>query len=103
MTHVVAAKDGTDKALEARKIPNCVLVKPSWLIECYWSLTYRDVKPHLLQGVGTTIMQQTSLREKQQHVLPMQVPDNSGDVTDDEDDDDFVAEMEDELMRNLED
>ena len=46
-THLVAAKDGTDKALMARKIVGCHVVKVSWMMECYWSLTRRDEKPHL--------------------------------------------------------
>jgi BRCA1 C Terminus (BRCT) domain len=32
-THVVAAKDGTDKIVAARKVPGCVVVKTAWLME----------------------------------------------------------------------
>lgn len=52
VTHVVAAKDGTDKCLAARSIPGCVLVNASWLVECYWSMTRRDTLPHLLTTDG---------------------------------------------------
>ena len=49
LTHVVAAKDGTEKVLAARrKVAGCVVVKPSWLMECAWTLSKRDVKNHLL-------------------------------------------------------
>ena len=48
MTHVVAARDGTDKIHRARRIPGCVIVKASWLMECVWTITRRDVAPHLL-------------------------------------------------------
>jgi RNA polymerase II subunit A-like phosphatase len=46
-THVVAAKDGTNKILTARRVPGCHIVKPTWLMECVWTLTRRDVRPHL--------------------------------------------------------
>jgi RNA polymerase II subunit A-like phosphatase len=48
VTHVVAAKDGTDKIVAARRVPGCLVVKTSWLMECVWSLTRRDELPHLL-------------------------------------------------------
>ena len=48
ITHVIAAKDGTDKILQARRIPGCAVVRISWLMECYWSITRRDVEPHYL-------------------------------------------------------
>ena len=47
-TYVVAAKDGTDKTLAARRVPGCAVVKTSWLMECVWSMTLRPVQPHLL-------------------------------------------------------
>jgi RNA polymerase II subunit A C-terminal domain phosphatase len=48
-THVVAAKDGTDKILLARKsYPKCAVVSPSWLMECVWSLQHRPEDRHLL-------------------------------------------------------
>jgi len=49
LTHVVAAKDGTEKVVQARRqFPSCAVVKPSWLMECVWSLTKRSVSPHVL-------------------------------------------------------
>ena len=47
-THVVGAKDGTDKTLKGRLVPGCSVVKPSWLMECLWTLTRRDESKHLL-------------------------------------------------------
>ena len=95
VTHVVAAKDGTDKAVAARKIPGCVLVKPSWLVECYWSMTRRDFKPHLM-GKGPDLPSQPSSSHaagasaQQHHQL---------DESDsDSDDDELLAELEDEMM-----
>ncbi|KAL3808139.1 hypothetical protein ACHAXA_005738 [Cyclostephanos tholiformis] len=47
VTHIVAAKDQSEKIKHARKnFPGCVIVHTSWLMECFWSLTRRDVKPH---------------------------------------------------------
>ena len=97
VTHVVAAKDGTDKALAARKIPGCKLVKSGWLMECFWSMTQRDAAPFLLHkvkpGVAKYIVQpvQKILRESN-------IDNSSEGSTNDSDDDDFAAEFESELM-----
>ena len=81
---MVAAKDGTDKALAARKIPGCYLVKPAWLVECYWCVTHRDVKPHLMgQGVGEKPAEQ-----------PKKIDDSD---SSDSDDDELAAELEKEM------
>ena len=48
LTHVIAARDGTDKILRARRIPGCAVVKVTWLMECYWSCTLRDIDSHIL-------------------------------------------------------
>jgi RNA polymerase II subunit A-like phosphatase len=77
VTHVVAQKDGTDKALAARMISRCVLVKPAWLVECFWSMSRRDVKPHLMGADNST------------------APSSESD-----DDDDFAAAFEDEMMNS---
>ena len=98
VTHVVAAKDGTDKALAARKTPGCFLVKPGWLMECYWSMTRREVAPYLM-GKGTGEIPKSLAP----NVLKESNMENSSDGSQDsaeEDDDDFAAEFEDELMNN---
>lgn len=47
VTHVVAKRDHSDKIKRARAdVPGCYIVYPSWLMECYWSITRRDVEPH---------------------------------------------------------
>ena len=58
---MVAARDGTDKIRLARRVPGCNVVKPSWLMECVWTMTRRDVTPHLL---GTPLTA-TVVRESQ--------------------------------------
>lgn len=52
-THVVGAKDGSEKIKAARRIPGCLIVKPSWLMECVWTVTRRDETEHLLGPVPT--------------------------------------------------
>jgi RNA polymerase II subunit A-like phosphatase len=97
VTHVVAAKDGTDKALAARKTPGCSLVKPAWLVECYWSMTRRDVKIHLMgKGEGPD----PSMARKQQQPLTESKVDNSSEGTSgtDSDDDELAAALEEEMM-----
>ena len=109
VTHVVAAKDGTDKCLAARKIPGCVLVKASWLVECFWSMSLCDVTPHLLDartGVEESATSSTTNSTK----LPLQdskVDNFTGTEASDDtsstgslDDDDFAATLEDEMMNS---
>ena len=82
-THVVAARDGTDKVKRARQVRGCCVVHVSWLMECYWSIALRDTKPHLInkpviskkQGSGRIII-------------------SSSDSNEDEDDDDFNLDAE---------
>ena len=52
-SHVVAARDGTDKIKKARQTKGCKVVKVSWLMECFWSMTRRDETPHLIIGTST--------------------------------------------------
>lgn len=95
VTHVVAAKDGTDKALAARRTPGCMLVKSAWLSECYWSLTQRDVNLFLMPK-GTGVAQDQHVQNK--ILKEANVENSSEGSSDDSDDDDFAAEFEDELM-----
>lgn len=91
-THVVASKDGTEKIMMARKIPNCFVVKPSWLMECYWSLSRRSEQAHLL---GPPPLKQWNADDAgQTESLKNSLPSSS----EDEDDDDLAAELERELM-----
>ena len=88
VTHVVAAKDGTDKALSARKIPGCRLVKSAWLMECFWNMDHCDATPFLMHQVTPGVARGKS-------VTGISNVENS---SDDDDDDDFAAEFESELM-----
>lgn len=96
VTHVVASKDGTDKALAARKIPGCMLVKSAWLMECFWSMTRRNATPFLM----SIVMPGTPHSSPNKRVLKESTVENSseGSTNDSDDDDDFAAEFEDELM-----
>lgn len=99
-THVVAAKDGTDKALAARKIPGCRLVKSAWLMECFWSMKPCDAAPFLMHQVTPGVTRNVS--KPNTAVLRVSNVENSegstNDSDDDYDDDDFAAEFESELM-----
>jgi TFIIF-interacting CTD phosphatase-like protein len=93
VTHVVAAKDGTGKALAARKISDCLLVKASWLIESYWSMKRQDEKQHLLApGAADKARMQEPLKEAKVENS------TSGGSSADSEDDDLAAEFEDEFM-----
>jgi RNA polymerase II subunit A-like phosphatase len=99
VTHVVAAIDGTDKAKSARKIPRCRLVKPAWLVECYWSMNRRRSEAFLINPTAAPAQPETS-------PLPLQESNTenswgSSDGDDDDDDDDLAAELEMELMNEL--
>jgi RNA polymerase II subunit A C-terminal domain phosphatase len=49
-THVIGARDGTEKIHAARKLfQNCFVVRVSWLMECWWSLTKREETAHVLE------------------------------------------------------
>lgn len=87
ITHVVAARDGTDKIQQARRIPGCVIVKVSWLMECVWTITRRDTGPHLLGAA--------SLPKAPPAVAQTPV---AGSSSEDDEDDDLAAEFEAELM-----
>jgi RNA polymerase II subunit A-like phosphatase len=86
VTHVVAAKDGTDKAMAARKFAKTALVKPSWLMECYWSMSRRRSLAHLMTPTSA---------------IPVPAPKPStAEESDDDDEDDFAAAMEEELLND---
>jgi RNA polymerase II subunit A C-terminal domain phosphatase len=97
ITHVVAAKDGTDKILQARRLPDCVVVRVSWLMECFWTLTRRNESDHLL---ASTVKQAPPGSNQVLQVMPpTSSRDNSSNESeDDDDDDDFAADLENEVM-----
>lgn len=105
MTHVVAKQDGTDKANSARKTPRCSLVKPSWLVECYWSMSRRDLEPHLFAGSRNGESHNNSEHKLQQPLKESKMENSSveggsASSSSDSDDDDLAAEFEAELMNS---
>jgi hypothetical protein len=105
---VVAAKDGTDKAIAARKIPGCILVKAAWLMECYWSMSKQDVTSYLLargKETDTERMPSTEDGSAPADPLPTEGKNTTREKTtfvvddsNDDEEDDFAAELEDEMM-----
>jgi RNA polymerase II subunit A-like phosphatase len=109
-THVVAAKDGTDKTLAARRVPGCAVVRTLWLMECVWSLTRRDEVPHLLGPAPRRQPPSANSDPVSPGAVPAQVlrpladskKENSSasseDGDDDDEDDEFAAELENEFL-----
>jgi len=82
--------------MAARGTPGCMLVTPAWLMECYWSITPRDVKSFLIhKGTKQNLpLQNSALRE-------VNIENSSeGSSNNSDDDDDFAADFEDELMNS---
>jgi RNA polymerase II subunit A-like phosphatase len=98
VTHVVAANDGTDKIMAARRLKGCHVVKVSWLMECVWSLQRRDETLHLL-GLPSKNSKSNSCGNKPIQPLCDSTRDNSSTSSSDEDDE-LAAELETELMGN---
>jgi RNA polymerase II subunit A-like phosphatase len=98
VTHVVAANNGTDKIMAARRLKGCHVVKVSWLMECVWSLKRQDETLHLM---GLPAKSSTSSSSNNKHIQPLgdSTRDNSSTSSSDEDDD-LAAELETELMGN---
>ena len=97
-THVVGAKDGTDKILAARRIPGCMIVRPSWLMECVWTISRRDEMQHLLGAppkAGSSSVATTTSGSAQP--LSASQRENSSSSGSSDEDDDFAAEFEKEL------
>ena len=104
ITHVVAARDGTDKTLKARQmVPSCAVVRASWLMECFWSLTRRDEAPHLIGSPPVFAPEKKSNDNKHNHdglgvesAKEGQILLSGSDSSDD--DDDFITDFENEIM-----
>jgi RNA polymerase II subunit A-like phosphatase len=94
VTHVVAAKDGTDKTIAARKLRSCVVVKASWLMECIWSLRREDEAHHLL---GPVVRPD---RPSNATEASMDSKKEGSSTSSSEDDDDWAAAFESELMES---
>jgi len=103
-THVVAARDGSEKIKQARKeVPGCYVVHTSWLMECFWSISRRDVHPH---HMGPLPKQQAVMGKKNacpKHgcskdnvVMLLDSDEEESGGADSEDD--FAADLEKEMM-----
>ena len=69
LTHVIAAKEGTEKVLAARQqAPNCSIVKASWIMECVWSFTLRNVETHLWPLLLSTSRINDESKRRSQHL-----------------------------------
>lgn len=91
VTHVVAAKDGTDKTVAARKLRGCAVVKPSWLMDCFWSLRREPETRHLLGAVRPDKVGE-ALEDKKEN--------SSSSSSDEDDDNDWAAALENEMMES---
>lgn len=65
-SHVVAARDGTEKVLRGRAVKGCTIVAASWLMECYWSMVRRDEKAHIMNPLSRKSF---ALEEKKKKIL----------------------------------
>jgi RNA polymerase II subunit A C-terminal domain phosphatase len=98
---VIAAKDGTDKVLLARRTQGCLVVKLSWLMECYRSISYRDPTPHLLPASGREKGEgkyATCVTNAMPTMRAIAAESKDGQGESDDEDDDFAAEFEKDLF-----
>ncbi|KAL3797658.1 hypothetical protein HJC23_013490 [Cyclotella cryptica] len=94
VTHVVAKRDNSDKIKRARaEIPGCYIVSPSWLMECYWSISRRDVGPH---HMGAMPEQKHKAEVASNRILLGESEDEKSE--EDDIDDDFADDLENEMM-----
>lgn len=103
VTHVVAARDDSEKIKQARReVPGCYIVHTSWLMECFWSFTRRDIRPHHMgpvpqQPVASNKKNARSKNESSKdYVLLFS---DSDDEEESDGSDDFAADLEKEMMR----
>lgn len=109
LTHVVAARDGSEKIRQARKeVPGCFIVHTSWLMESYWSINRRDVRPHHIGPMPSQHAKQLAMgnkrdtrprdggRSKDKAVLLLDGDEEESDK--DESEDDFADDLEKEMM-----
>lgn len=94
VTHVVAKRDHSDKIKRAREIPGCYIVHPSWLMECYWSITRRDEEPHHMGPMP----KQPQKQEAPSSSIFLGDSEEELEDNDEEDDDDFADDLEKEMM-----
>ena len=104
-THVIAARDGTEKTLKARKFPGCAVVRISWLMECWWSITRRELKPnHLIGPLPKAISSRSKTKSSTVIDAAASEEDGTGNRlllsgSDSSEDEDFAAELEADFMQ----
>ena len=110
-THVIAARDGTEKTLKARKFPGCAVVRISWLMECWWSITRRELKPNHLIGpppkaISNRRVMADPSKTKSSTVIDAAASEEDGtgnrlllSGSDSSEDEDFAAELEADFMQ----
>ena len=101
VTHVVAARDRSEKIRQARKeVPGCFIMHTSWLMECYWSITRRDVRPYHIGPVPATqlVRQQPEVSSRSTKNATILLDSDEEVSDDDESDDDFAAALENEMI-----
>ena len=103
VTHVVAARDGSEKIRQARKeVPQCYIVHTSWLMECFWSISRRDVRPHHMGPVPSPQHAKQRPVNNKKDARSKNEPSKDDVVvlldSDEESEDDFAADLEKEMM-----
>lgn len=107
-THIVAARDGSEKIQRARRdVPGCFIVHTSWLMECYWSLTRRDVINHHMgpmpkrEHVKSNVKEHETTASRTKILIELDENESEKDENDDDDeeDDGFAADLESEMMK----
>ena len=104
LTHVIAAADGSEKVIIARRIPGCYIVSPSWLMDSLWSLTRRQEldyligRPPIPAATDAKVAFKSTSSRPQYHSITPSAPltnENGNDSTDDDfsEDDDFANEL----------
>jgi len=96
-THVVAAKDGTDKIVTARRVKGCRIVKAAWLMDCVRSLKRCDERKYIL---GPPVTTGIDIRDSKVQPLADSTRENSSSSSGDDEDDDFAADLESEMMED---
>ena len=101
-THVIGARDGTDKILAARKIEGCQIVIITWLMECWWSITKPAIEVRHMLKQGTARSESKRSTEPKCEPKPLAGSTKGNTSTDseseaDEDDDMFLEELAEEM------
>lgn len=103
VTHIVAARDGSEKIRQARKgVPGCFIVHTSWLMECYWSIKRRDVRPYHMgpmpSGLQALRQQPIAAKNKKKEEENTVLLAGNSEEEEEESEDDFAADLESEMM-----